>query len=453
MPIFILDPQFYFDAKTWYFKFPRQSDLKNKFLYESLTNLRGSLLASNSDLVVFKGKTESVILALVQQLKANYILKIVTQTESTYEEDKLESQIEAICLQNDISFQSVWGSTLVERERLNDIPKQFTQFRKHVESDFQVKALVKTIIPAFPNVVPDSACLLPGYKFGAIPMSNTKLDSRSVYATYFGGETEALRRLDDYFFKFDLLKNYKDTRNGLIGSNYSSKFSAYLALGCISPRYIYHKVQEYELKVKNKSTYWVIFELLWRDFFKFIAIDLKTDLFKIGGPNKYEKEWSTDLKLFDKWAKGETGIPFVDANMKELLLTGYMSNRGRQNVASFLTKDLNLDWRLGAEWFESHLIDHDVCSNYGNWIYASGVALDPRKDRKFNMIKQAKDYDPAGEYIRLWIPELATVEHVFYPWVHTDSLYFPPVCVAPEWTKYMQNRVHKRKPFTIKDKK
>ena len=82
-----------------------------------------------------------------------------------------------------------------------------------------------------------------------------------------------------------------------------------------------------------------------------------------------------DTKKFEAWAEGRTGVPFVDANMRELRHSGWMSNRGRQNVASFLVKDLGLDWRLGAEWFESQLLDHDVCSNYGNWNYAAGLEL------------------------------------------------------------------------------
>jgi deoxyribodipyrimidine photo-lyase len=95
--------------------------------------------------------------------------------------------------------------------------------------------------------------------------------------------------------------------------------------------------------------------------------------------------------------------------MIELRETGFMSNRGRQNVASFLVRDLGLDWRLGAEWFESLLIDYDPCSNYGNWTYVAGVGNDPREDRYFNVVKQAQDYDPKGEYIRHWIPDLAGV--------------------------------------------
>jgi deoxyribodipyrimidine photo-lyase len=95
--------------------------------------------------------------------------------------------------------------------------------------------------------------------------------------------------------------------------------------------------------------------------------------------------------------------------MRELKLTGFMSNRGRQNVASFLVKDLHINWLMGAEWFESQLIDYDPCSNYGNWTYVAGVGNDPRETRYFNIITQATRYDVKGEYVKLWIPELKDV--------------------------------------------
>ena len=162
--------------------------------------------------------------------------------------------------------------------------------------------------------------------------------------------------------------------------------------------------------------------------------------------------------MFEKWARGETGVPFVDASMRELLHTGWMSNRSRQNVASFLVKDLHLDWRMGAEWFESLLLDHDVSSNYGNWNYSAGIGTDPRLDRKFNVVKQALDYDPDGEFVKLWLPELKDVpaEKVHFPWRLTDGElarynvklgqdYPRPVVQAPEWGKFMKSTQEKGK--------
>ena len=223
-----------------------------------------------------------------------------------------------------------------------------------------------------------------------------------------GGESVGLERLEAYLFDTNAIANYKETRNGLIGENYSSKFSAWLALGCLSPKMIYHEVKRYEKTVKkNKSTYWMIFELLWRDFFRLMAKKHGNKIFQKGGTKgEYEASWRDDVRIFDYWARGETGVPFIDANMRELNETGFMSNRGRQNVASFLVKDLNINWQMGAEYFESLLIDYDAASNWGNWNYIAGVGSDPRENRYFNILSQANRYDPNGEYVKLWLPEL-----------------------------------------------
>jgi len=116
-----------------------------------------------------------------------------------------------------------------------------------------------------------------------------------------------------------------------------------------------------------------------------------------------------DFHLLNLWIEGRTGVPLIDANMRELSATGFMSNRGRQNVASFLVKDLKVNWQMGAEYFESLLIDYDPCSNWGNWNYIAGVGSDPRESRYFNILSQARKYDPEGKYIRQWLPELSEV--------------------------------------------
>jgi hypothetical protein len=167
------------------------------------------------------------------------------------------------------------------------------------------------------------------------------------------------------------------------------------------------RAQEYERAtgIANQSTYWILFELLWRDFFRFFAAKHGNKIFLRGGPVDSDYRWSRDMTLFRRWVAGQTGVPFVDANMRELAATGFMSNRGRQNVASFLIHDMNIDWRLGAAFFESMLLDHDVCSNYGNWVSAAG--LTGGRVNLFNVVKQALEYDPDGAFVRHWVPELA----------------------------------------------
>ncbi|NEO65570.1 MAG: cryptochrome DASH, partial [Moorea sp. SIO4G2] len=160
------------------------------------------------------------------------------------------------------------------------------------------------------------------------------------------------------------------------------------------------------------------FELLWRDYFRFICAKHGNRVFRQSGLQGVSIPWKVDWKRFDLWTEGMTGFPLVDANMRELKATGFMSNRGRQNVASFLTKNLGINWQMGAEWFESLLIDYDVCSNWGNWNYTAGVGNDARGFRYFNIQKQSKDYDPQGQYVKHWLPELTSVpaKKVHQPW-------------------------------------
>ncbi|NVJ46896.1 MAG: hypothetical protein HWE07_07200 [Cytophagia bacterium] len=141
------------------------------------------------------------------------------------------------------------------------------------------------------------------------------------------------------------MANYKQTRNGLIGGDYSSKFSPWLAHGCLSPRQIYWQIKKFEKYVrKNSSTYWLVFELLWRDYFHFVANKYGSKIYQRRGILGEDKiEWGSE-KLFHLWRDGKTGEPFVDANMREMNATGFLSNRGRQNVASYLMHQMKIDW-------------------------------------------------------------------------------------------------------------
>jgi deoxyribodipyrimidine photo-lyase len=156
-------------------------------------------------------------------------------------------------------------------------------------------------------------------------------------------------------------------------------------------------------RTRNVSTYWLRFELTWRDYFNLLMRKYPRDSFRLHGPMRRRLPWSHDEKSAARWREGRTGEPFIDAAMRELAATGYMSNRGRQNVASYLARDLGIDWRMGAEWFESLLVDYDPASNYGNWTYNTGVGTDPRLDRYFNPRVQAEKYDRDGRFRSLWL--------------------------------------------------
>lgn len=409
-------PFYCFDARQFEktsFGFAKTGAFRTKFLLESVANLRQSLQELGSNLVIRQGMTEKIIIALVSEFSID---KVYYHQEVTAEELTSEK---VLTKQLGNQLKGFWGSTLYHPDHLpfeiQEIPELFTNFRKQVEQK-------SSINPTFPT--PNSFPKLPAIDIGEIPkltdlgLEETPIDSQGVLL-FQGGETAGKKRLQDYFWEKDCLKNYKETRNEMLGANYSSKFSPWLALGCLSPRYIYEQVQQYEeTRVKNESTYWLVFELLWRDYFRFICAKHGNQMFQPSGLRNIEIPWKEDWERFQLWQEGKTGYPLVDANMRELATTGFMSNRGRQNVASFLTKNLGINWLMGAEWFESVLIDYDVCSNYGNWNYTAGVGNDARGFRYFNIPKQSKNYDPDGDYLRHWLPELTSItgDKIHEPW-------------------------------------
>lgn len=383
------------------FGFQKMGAFRAKFLLESLNDLKQNLQAINSDLFFKIGEIPAVLSELANEFG---ITKILANKAFTNEEIAQEKALTKAIPNVKITYIS--HDTLYHINDLpfayKELPNVFTQFRNKVEK----RAAIRTELSApraLSTIKFDSTAIPKLSELGY----DMPLDSSKKAIDFKGGENAALARLHHYLWETKALSKYKITRNGLLGANYSSKFSPWLAAGCISPRTIYYEVSKYEAEIeKNDSTYWLIFELLWRDFFKFYALKYGAEIFKLKGPKNENLSLRKNQKLFDAWASGNTGVPFIDANMRELNDTGFMSNRGRQNVASFLVKDLGIDWRMGAAYFESLLIDYDPCSNYGNWNYVAGVGADPRENRYFNIMKQAKTYDTKAEFVKYWIDEL-----------------------------------------------
>lgn len=407
LPVYCVDPRLF--GTTHNFGFPKTGALRAKFLIECLVDLRKNLVKSGLNLLIQIGKPEYVLPVIAREFGAHTVF---AHKETCSEELAIERLVSRRLELQSAKLQLIWGTTMHHIDdlpfKIESLPDVFTQFRKWVESRSKIRSCCKSpfLLGPLPTHGQDE-----DFEWGNIPslddlgLQQTKSDKGM---RFLGGESAALSRVDDYFWKKDLIKVYKETRNGMLGSDYSTKFSPWLAFGCLSPRYIYEEVKRYEKEREaNDSTYWVLFELLWRDYFRFLSIKYGNSIFQIGGPkNKTVPKWSQDKQLFESWKQGKTGYPLIDANMKELKATGFMSNRGRQIVCSFLVRDMGIDWRMGAEWFETCLLDYDPCSNYGNWTYGAGVGNDPREDRYFSIPKQAKVYDPKGKYVTYWLPEL-----------------------------------------------
>ncbi|WP_077924313.1 DASH family cryptochrome [Spirosoma sp. 209] len=419
LPVFVFDPRWFTEPDSARrpdtpLNFRKTGLYRTSFLIESVADLRQSLQVKGADLIVRIGNPALILAELAEDIEA---VAIYASKEVTQEETDVESDLGKRLKPLNINLDLFWQSTLYHVRDLpfeiSRLPDVFTQFRNRIEKYAPVREVIST--PDRIRLATDGAGSaidpepLPTIATFGFPSEFSP--SAQAAVPFKGGETMALSRLQHYLWDRDLLRTYKETRNGMLGEAYSSKFSAWLSLGCLSPRFVYEEVKRYEQeRVKNDSTYWLIFELLWRDFFRFVALRYGNRLFKPSGiRHQLGKKWRRDRDLFLRWAGGETGIPFIDANMRELNMTGFMSNRGRQNVGSFLVRDLGIDWTWGAAYFESLLVDYDPCSNWGNWNYVAGVGNDPREDRYFNIYSQAMRYDEEGRFVKHWLPELASV--------------------------------------------
>lgn len=394
--VYCLDPRFF---KETIYGFKKTEKFRAKFLLESIRELKNNLKQLNIGLFVYYDLPENVLPKIITQYN---IETVFFQEEWTQEEvtvfTNTKKQVKESIEWRGFYDQFLFHPEDIPYEGFDNIPEVFTEFRKKCEKFSKIRQSY-VVKPQDISFYIETSDVLPNLE--DIGLSSFYIHKNTAFP-FRGGENQALKRLNDYFFNTENLSQYKQTRNGLIGIDYSSKFSAWLANGSISARTIYWQLQEYEATIcKNEDTYWLFFELIWRDYFKYISLKHKNKIFQIDGILHTKYEWKFNQKAFQQWAFGNTKLPFINANMKELLHTGWMSNRGRQNVASFWAKEWEQDWRVGAAYFESMLIDYDVHSNYGNWMYNAGVGNDPR-DRKFNIARQAEMYDSKGLFQKLW---------------------------------------------------
>ncbi|WP_115463123.1 DASH family cryptochrome [Winogradskyella aurantiaca] len=394
--LYCIDPRYF---ETTEFGFKKTEKFRAKFLLETINDLKVQLNQLNIDLFVFHDRPENIIADFCETYEVG---ALYLQKEWTSEELVVSNKVKN-SIQPTIKWVESFDQFLFHPDDINipvsNIPQVYTVFRKKLEKYVDVR---QEAVPA--KMPPENRIKVKTQipQLNDLGFSDYKI-SESTAFPFNGGGTEAYKRLNNYFFKSKKLGVYKKTRNGLLGKDYSSKFSPWLANGSISAKSIYWQVKNFETSnFKNQSTYWLVFELIWRDYFKYISLKHGNQIFKLEGILKKDYQWSSNPNLVEKWIHGETRSDFVNANMIELKETGWMSNRGRQNVASFFAKDLELDWRIGAAYFESQLLDYDVHSNYGNWMYVAGVGNDPR-DRKFNVDLQAERYDSTGKYRRQWL--------------------------------------------------
>ncbi|KAJ3133991.1 hypothetical protein HDU90_005339 [Geranomyces variabilis] len=472
----------YTEARSRIAGFWRCGIHRAKFLAQSVWELKQDLRTVNSDLHLRVGTIADAVRAILSGYEsgsndgaANYVAGVWMTAEEGTEERRQEHDVRRLCQEFKVGFK-LWADEkyLIDDRDLpikqaHALPDVFTTFRKTVEPLREAARPVlstptallplPTFIPPHPApfVIPSTleglvdalhkpllaSVLLPGAPIW--PPAPTK----SAYDLV-GGAAAAHARIA-HLIRSGAVTACKETRNGMLGQDYSTKLSAHLALGCITPRQIDGYLRDFEDartplgakadgygKGENAGTLTLRFELLWRDYMRLCARKFGPRLFDVHGFRGERVQHTVEWKYLShpfQWSgpaeqaalssnsngdtnretpqsllrflQGRTGNGLVDASQRELFLTGFTSNRARQNVASFLAKRLGIDWRVGAEWYESCLVDHDVSSNWGNWQYVAGVGNDPRgESRVFNQVKQSYDYDPQGEYITAWLPEL-----------------------------------------------
>ena len=408
------------------------------FLLQSLQNLASSIIKQGVKFhFVVDTPTEGIMnLALqISEGEKPAPLKIHTQRAiGTYEQNTNQSIGKRLARlnegrhpSNEITFEIHQGFTLFNSKDLpfavSDLPNSFSKFRRKVEQlDLDSLFFLKSqaVLPVLNKSEiqkrrkPETQSLNKYFQ-QQFNLFITRPDVEQMFIdngrhaeelkrtmVFEGGESAGLAHLQEYF-ESSAPQSYKQTRNALDDWPSSTKFSAWLANGCVSARRIWTEVCLYEQQHgANESTYWIKFELLWREYFQWQALAIKSKLFKFGGIKEQGPLTSFYPQRFAKWCQGHTPYPIVNAAMKQLNATGYMSNRARQIVASCLIHELQLDWRYGAAYFEQQLTDYDVAANWGNWQYLAGVGFDPRGSRRFNLDKQTATYDPNGEFINKW---------------------------------------------------
>ena len=383
-----------FENRGWNPK--RMGSFRAQFMLESLSALHDKIIQRGGRIEFVRGRAVEEIPKLMERYGA--------QTCYAQKEDAHEEVSEEVALAQKLSLVLTEGKGLFEEEDLpfglEELPNTFSSFRRKIEKNLKVRR-VYTEPEALTCSFGTETKLPTLSDFG---LEGPEEEERAVLS-FRGGEEEGWKWMAEWMWERDCLQRYKETRNGLVGADYSSKLSPWLANGCLSAVQVYWEIKKYEEeRLANESTYWLFFELLWREFFRFVGRRYGASLFTKGGIKGEEAyPMTSDAGKMESWKRGQTKDDFVNANMLELVLTGWMSNRGRQNVASYLIHDLGQNWLQGARFFERHLLDYDPCSNYGNWAYLGGVGNDPRPNRAFNLQKQAEFYDSDRSFRKLWL--------------------------------------------------
>lgn len=391
----------------------RCSPARLAFLHEAVREFGEKLEALGSRLHVAVGHAEEVLGGIARAVGAT---RIVCSKEFAWDEVLVEEAVEREIkgLGGDLVRFNTALSVKIEDlpGGVQSLPTSFSKYFRGIVGKLKpvVPLPVPTRLPAPPPSAAPTASVA-SLKDVAIALGQPELaetprrDPRSALPDLPGGESGALARLSDYFSSPGAFK-YDKTRNGMIGHSYSTKFSPWLAQGSLSARSVMERVNQMTPRAPHAAQQLAL-EIAWRDYFKLLALKTGASFFYWAGlrgqvPKRITIPMEEQVARFERWCQGRTGNAFVDAQMKEIAHTGFMSNRGRQNVASYLIYDLGLDWRWGASYFDYILVDADAALNHGNWKYIAGTGM-RSEDTAFDVEQQRQRYDPQGAHAKLWL--------------------------------------------------
>lgn len=391
------------EAQTWW-------------LYHSLISLSNALAQRGLNLILRKGDPLEIILDLTKTVSISSVYWNRCYEPVAISRDK---KIKATLLERGIDVQSFNGSLFHEpwtiRNKSGDYFKVFTPYWKHC------KQLLNIQCPRYLEHRPA------GVEVQSDVLNNWKLLPTINWAAQFSeywtpGEGGAQHKLHEFIEH--QLNGYKNNRDFPI-KNATSRLSPHLHFGEISPWTILRAIElaKLESNCNLSSAEHFLSELGWREFSVYLLYHfpkLPSENFR----NEFDIfPWQNDEKLLTCWQKGLTGYPIIDAGMRELWATGYMHNRVRMITASFLTKGLLIDWRLGADWFLDTLVDADLANNSASWQWVAGCGADAAPYfRIFNPVLQSQKFDSDGSYIRHWVPELSQLDSqsIHAPWESAD---------------------------------
>lgn len=385
IPAFIFDPRQINREHNEYFSEPAF-----QFLLNSLAELHTDLQARGSQLYIFSGDPATVVTHLIQKDNVDAVAVNKDVTPFARRRDK---EIAVACEKHEVFFARHDDLTLspIETIRTQEgkLYSVYTPFMKNAAS-YEVPTPRKNNFANYQTKPLQTK---------TAPLTDFTADTSSMKLLLQGGRGEALALLRDTQY----LRGYKEERN-FPAIRGTSRLSAHHKFGTLSIRETYHAAAA----AAGTGSHFIS-ELYWRDFYYYTAYHFPLVFKQSFLPWANNISWVNDQEQFTAWCNGQTGVPMVDAAMRELNHTGWMHNRSRMIVASYLTKNLLINWTWGERYFATKLIDYDPAQNNGGWQWSASVGTDPRPLRIFNPYTQAQKYDPEAVYIKRWVPELAEV--------------------------------------------